>query len=305
MSAEGMAAEMAAESAAGAAGAAAAAASAAASANTNTPGSSLAAIVETLGLPAAEVIGVPEPAYVALLVVAVVFVFWLLTRMIFGGGGSGGGGGGAGNSSSVLLCGACGAGKTSLFQTLRAGTTFEGTVTSMSENEDRFAVEGKLGKKGVVSKQAHVVDLPGHPRLRAKLDKYVAGAKGVVFLVDAVDFTSQRRAVAEQLFDLLSNPVIQKRKVPILLACNKSEKITAHPVDFVRKRLEKEIEMLRTTCGTLEDTSGGAAGGAIVMGREGEEFQFDHLVKNQVTAVGISVSDDDLAAVKEFIVKAV
>ena len=35
-------------------------------------------------------------------------------------------------------------------------------------NEARFAVEGKLGGKGVVSKAAHVVDLPGHPRLRAR-----------------------------------------------------------------------------------------------------------------------------------------
>jgi hypothetical protein len=156
-----------------------------------------------------EAQGLPLPAIVALAIV----VFWILAKLVFGtvGGSSSGGG------DSVLLVGACGAGKTSLFQMLRAGSTFEGSVTSMSENEERFAVEGKLGKKGVVSKQVHVVDLPGHPRLRAKVDKYLGGCKGVVFLVDAVDFTSQRRAVAEQLFDLLSNPVIQRRTVPILL----------------------------------------------------------------------------------------
>ena len=39
---------------------------------------------------------------------------------------------------------------------------------------------------------------------------------------------------------------------PDVQACNKSEKITAHPVDFIRKRLEKEIELLRATTGTLE-----------------------------------------------------
>jgi signal recognition particle receptor subunit beta len=47
------------------------------------------------------------------------------------------------------------------------------------------------------------------------------------------------------------------------LACNKSEKITAHPVEFVRKRLEKEIELLRASAGSLEDTSGGAGGATI------------------------------------------
>jgi hypothetical protein len=50
---------------------------------------------------------------------------------------------------------------------------------------------------------------------------------------------------------------------PYPLACNKSEKITAHPVEFVRKRLEKEIELLRASAGSLEDTSGGAGGATI------------------------------------------
>ena len=39
------------------------------------------------------------------------------------------------------------------------------------------------GSKGIVSKMAHIVDLPGHPRLRAKLDQYVSSAKGIIFLV--------------------------------------------------------------------------------------------------------------------------
>ena len=41
----------------------------------------------------------------------------------------------------------------------------------------------------------------------------------------------------------------------------------------------------------LEDTSGGAGGAAAAaaaVGREGSEFQFEHLVKNRVAAVGVS-----------------
>lgn len=86
--------------------------------------------------------GVSVPAAVALLAIAVTVVFWILAKVVLG---SSPGGGGKGDS--VLLCGACGAGKTSLFQMLRAGSTFEGTVTSMAENQERFPVEGKLGKK--------------------------------------------------------------------------------------------------------------------------------------------------------------
>ena len=162
----------------------------------------------------------------------------------------------------MLLTGACGGGKTAMFQTLRSGEVFlDRTVTSMDVNEARIEVRSeKLGK----SKRARLVDLPGHPRLRAKLDRYANGAKAIVFVVDAVDFTSQRRAVAEHLFEILSHPAVQKRRCPIMIACNKSEKITAHPADFVRKRLEKEIEALRTTRGTLEeDTVGESGAGAV------------------------------------------
>ena len=83
-----------------------------------------------------------------------------------------------------------------MFQTLRGGSPYLTTVTSMTENEARFPVEGKSAKRGVVRKQTHLVDLPGHPRLRGMLDKHAQDARAVVFVVDAVDFTAQRRAVA-------------------------------------------------------------------------------------------------------------
>ena len=187
----------------------------------------------------------------------------------------------------MLITGACGGGKTAMFQTLRSGEVFlDRTVTSMDVNEARIEVRSeKLGK----SKRARLVDLPGHPRLRAKLDRYANGAKAIIFVVDAVDFTSQRRAVAEHLFEILSHPVVQKRRCPIMIACNKSEKITAHPADFVRKRLEKEIEALRTTRGTLEDTGGGESVTGSV-GLDGAEFAFEHQRSNKVEAAGCAVA---------------
>jgi signal recognition particle receptor subunit beta len=32
-----------------------------------------------------------------------------------------------------------------------------------------------------------------------------------------------------------------KKKVPVLLTCNKLDKVTAHSSDFIRKQLEKEM----------------------------------------------------------------
>ena len=245
--------------------------------------------------------GQPVNLVVFALTIATLFAFWVLTRCLgFGGGGGGSSNTGSSSGDCVLLTGACGGGKTAMFQTLRSGEVFlDRTVTSMDVNEARIEVRSeKLGK----SKRARLVDLPGHPRLRAKLDRYANGAKAIIFVVDAVDFTSQRRAVAEHLFEILSHPVVQKRRCPIMIACNKSEKITAHPADFVRKRLEKEIEALRTTRGTLEDTGGGESVTGSV-GLDGAEFAFEHQRSNKVEAAGCAVAGNDLESVREFIVR--
>ena len=245
--------------------------------------------------------GQPVNLVVFALTIATLFAFWVLTRCLgFGGGGGGSSNTGSSSGDCVLITGACGGGKTAMFQTLRSGEVFlDRTVTSMDVNEARIEVRSEtLGK----SKRARLVDLPGHPRLRAKLDRSANGAKAIVFVVDAVDFTSQRRAVAEHLFEILSHPVVQKRRCPIMIACNKSEKITAHPADFVRKRLEKEIEALRTTRGTLEDTVGEGLGSGAV-GLDGAEFAFEHQRSNKTEAVQCAVAGNDLESVREFIVR--
>ena len=114
--------------------------------------------------------------------------------------------------------------------------------------------------------------------------------------------TSPRsRAVAEHLFAVVSDPVVQRRRLPVLVACNKSEKITAHPVEFIKKRLEKEIEALRQTTGTLADTSGAAAAAAV--GKPGVEFKFEHLARNVVDVVATSVAEGNLDAVRAFLVR--
>lgn len=42
-----------------------------------------------------------------------------------------------------------------------------------------------------------VVDVPGHSRLRPKLDEYLPKAAAIVFVVDAVDFLPNCRAASE------------------------------------------------------------------------------------------------------------
>jgi len=43
----------------------------------------------------------------------------------------------------------------------------------------------------------HIIDVPGHPRLKPNLDEVLPKAAGVVLVVDAQDFLSSMQAAAE------------------------------------------------------------------------------------------------------------
>ena len=268
------------------------------------------------GIPAAALL----PLILSLASLAVIFLcqalYALLVRVLFVAGRREG----SASSGSVLLLGICGAGKTALFQTLRSGSPYLTTVTSMEANDATFSVEGKTRTSGVVSRRLRVVDLPGHPRLVDKIETHIANARSAVFLVDAVDFASRRRETAERLRDVLVAVAGASRKrrgppFPLLVACNKSEKITAHPIEFIKTRLEKEIDALvRTAAGQLQDTAEGdgraraaSTGGdaAPRVTRRGADpkkpFAFENAVA-EVSFSAVSVAENDLDELKSFAV---
>lgn len=47
------------------------------------------------------------------------------------------------------------------------------------------------------SKGVQLVDVPGHPRVRGKFRSFLDKARGILFVVDAVDFTPHKTATAE------------------------------------------------------------------------------------------------------------
>ncbi len=48
-------------------------------------------------------------------------------------------------------------------------------------------------------KPVHIVDVPGHARLRPKLDDFLPKTCGLVFVVDALDFMPNLRSAAEYI----------------------------------------------------------------------------------------------------------
>ena len=152
---------------------------------------------------------------------------------------------------SIVLCGQDGAGSTSAYLLLKNKSLGLGTVTSSIENEseveicvssDRDAKEKRV--------KVNVVDVPGHAKIRNRFyERFLPRAKGIVFFVDGVEFSTNKRDIADHLYNeiLIDYDNVRRKRIPILIACNKTDKEACSPATFVKKRLESEIEMIRTT----------------------------------------------------------
>ncbi|KAI7841678.1 hypothetical protein COHA_004545 [Chlorella ohadii] len=220
-------------------------------------------------------------AAVLLLVLLAVLVLVVLKRLL-----------GGPRGSVVLLVGPCDAGKTTLFHQLVEGSTHLGTVASMQANE----ASGPLASEKASHPGARpvtLVDVPGHPRVRGAMERYADRAAGLVFVVDSVDFMPRKTEAAEQLYEVLSQPALARRRTPVLLACNKQDMGSkAHTVDFIRKRLERELDQLRSTRGALSDV-GGSGGQAVQLGVAWEPFSFE----SHARARGVKVATATVSAV--------
>ncbi len=60
-------------------------------------------------------------------------------------------------------------------------------------------------------------------------------------MVDSFNFPQETRSVAELIFDLLSDKVTHKRKLAILVVCNKQDLALVSGQDYIKKRLEAEM----------------------------------------------------------------
>eukprot|EP00262_Sarcandra_glabra_P013958 TRINITY_DN3974_c0_g1_i1.p1 TRINITY_DN3974_c0_g1~~TRINITY_DN3974_c0_g1_i1.p1 ORF type:complete len:257 (+),score=46.31 TRINITY_DN3974_c0_g1_i1:286-1056(+) len=223
--------------------------------------------------------------YVAIAVLFLTSAFFLLLRVFK-----------RSKSNTIVLAGLNGSGKTVLFYQLRDGSSHLGTVTSMEPNEGNFILHSESAKKAKI-KPVHVIDVPGHSRLRPKLDEFLPQAAGLVFVVDALDFLPNCRAAAEYLYDILTKASVVKRKIPVLIVCNKTDKVTAHTKEFIRKQLEKEIDKLRTSRTAVSSAD---IANEITLGVTGEVFSFSQCL-NKVSVGEASGLTGEISQVEQFI----
>ncbi|KAL6562808.1 hypothetical protein OROHE_005395 [Orobanche hederae] len=231
----------------------------------------------------------PTQLYAAISVVLFTFFLFLLIRLFK-----------RRSFNTILLTGLSGSGKTVLFYQLQDGSSHQGTVTSMEANKETFILHSETSKKREI-KPVHVVDVPGHSRLRHKLDDFLSQAAGLVFVVDAVEFLPNVLAVSESLYDILTKTSVVKKKIPLLLLCNKVDKVTAHTKEFIKRQLEKEMWMcdkllaLRTSVSSADITTNECA-----LGLPGEAFAFSQC-QNKVMVGEASGLGGRISQLEQFI----
>ncbi|KAI8819894.1 signal recognition particle receptor beta subunit-domain-containing protein [Fimicolochytrium jonesii] len=175
---------------------------------------------------------------------------------------------------TVLIAGVSGAGKTVLYTQLRYGKTVE-THTSMEKNEGRFVPFGYARKD---ARPIHIVDLPGHEKLRYQYTEHASLTGRVIFVIDSTTIAREIRSVAEYLYDILANRFTQHHEIPILMVCNKSDLLMALKPERIQALLEAEIDRLRATRAAEVQSQGDENDHDHEhIGRENEAFKFEHL----------------------------
>jgi len=151
------------------------------------------------------------------------------------------------SGSTLALVGEMGAGKTTLFELLKTGRVPK-TVHSLAVNQ----ADLNLTKLGLDSTY-HVVDIPGHGSFRSEYEKHFSKSRAVVFFVDAQNDLRLADA-SHHLYTVLTSRALVKRRVPVVIACNKSEDGTgALSTARIRSILETGLEKLRKSRGTGEE----------------------------------------------------
>lgn len=233
------------------------------------------------------------PEGLVVIAIASLVIGVLLLRLLLGGAG------GSKRGSTVVIAGPPNSGKTTLFFQLKDGSLHNGVVASMGDN----AAPLKLRSNHGGSKTALLLDIPGHHSMRHRLEDALKDAAAVVCVVDAVEVTPHRTEAADMLYEVLTHPVVQRARTPILIACNKMDlEMEAHSVDFIRKTLERQLDAMRKT--RTAAIGKDAGGGAAALGPPDKPFSFAAL-RTKVALVQVSAKAGNLDEVITFIAKSV
>jgi len=193
-----------------------------------------------------------------------------------------------------LLAGDTFAGKTSLFVCLKEGEIYD-TFMSMVPNEDTFRIFNEELNASPIT----IIDYPGSERVRAEFGATIARCHGIVFVIDSSGNESHLRDSSKMLYSILTDNNYNKREIPMLIACNKSDKVTARKPFEIVDILLNELEELRRTQTSAPSQLEEDEAEQVYLGIEGEKLALSHLPP--INFKSCSVADGEISEVIQFI----
>mmetsp|Transcript_13306 Transcript_13306/g.24599 ORF Transcript_13306/g.24599 Transcript_13306/m.24599 type:complete len:227 (-) Transcript_13306:753-1433(-) len=186
--------------------------------------------------------------------------------------------------NKILVCGPSGSGKT-LFSYRLCLDKSPTTITSMKPSLLEFGPD-----------RLSLVDFPGHPRLRTLLyTTYLEQTKEIIFLIDSSNVQNQAREAAEFLYDMFTNPLIDK-VTKFRVVCNKSDLSNSRPHSRIKLSLQQELEKIKKTRKSLEEADDGTF---VPLGREGKPFNFDQDAPVEIEFYSLSAMKDSVETITE------
>ena len=219
--------------------------------------------------PAADLAGVPLPAIAACVLVVATVLFWLIARLAFGSRRSRGGSGDA-----VLLCGVCGAGKTSLSRPCAPARPSCAPSRPWRPTTRASRWRKPAGPRGVRSPSTSASWTSPAPQAPRRVRRARPAREGDRVPRGRRRLTARRREPPSALRDPLGSRRRQAA-VPVLVAATRAKRSPRTPwTSCARGWRRRWTRSDRSVKGQLADSAGGeaGAGNAARSGGRGSRF---------------------------------
>ncbi|GJV23591.1 signal recognition particle receptor subunit beta-like protein [Tanacetum coccineum] len=198
-------------------------------------------------------------------------------------------------SNTIVLTGLSGGGKTVLFYQLRDGSSHQGTVTSMEPNDEGLFVLNSETSKERSKQFILLMFLATHVFAPNWTSTYLEQLALYLSWMLWSFCQSVLRLQSIYLYDILTKASVVKKKIPLLILCNKVDRL--HTKEFIRRQVEKEIDKLRTSRTALSDAD---IVNEFKLGVPGEAFSFSQCI-NKVTVADASALTGEIQPLEQFI----
>uniref|UniRef100_A0A7S0ZFV0 Signal recognition particle receptor subunit beta n=1 Tax=Timspurckia oligopyrenoides TaxID=708627 RepID=A0A7S0ZFV0_9RHOD len=200
-------------------------------------------------------------------------------------------------------------GKTTLFFLLKNKCIPKYGIVSSLDTSEAVVLSPVWKLDHSTSVPITVIDVPGAPSAQVELEKALAKASAVIFVIDSrkSSFDAHRRDYARVLYNILTHSVVSQWGTPTLLLCNKQDAKDALVPSKIQTALEQELQRERASRqSALKEISDNetlhsqSVDVPASLGFADEVFEMSH-VNGPVECVGCSLKNNQLEPIYTFV----